>query len=67
MSPPGFPWERKSVPVNGRRMSYVDEGSGRPVLLLSGNPTWGFLYRDFIEPLRASGYGGIVPDWIGGG
>ncbi len=67
MSLPGFPWERKSAIVNGRRMSYIDEGSGRPVLLLSGNPTWGFLYRDFIDPLTAAGYRAIAPDWIGAG
>ncbi len=50
-------------------MSYIDEGdgSGRPVLLLSGNPTWGFLYRDFIEPLASAGYRAIAPDWIGAG
>ena len=64
-----FPWEQRSLSVNGRRMAYVDEGdrSGRPVLLLSGNPTWGFLYRDFIEPLRAAGYRALAPDWIGTG
>ena len=67
MSLPGFPWERKSVTVNGRRMSYIDEGRGRPVLLLSGNPTWGFLYRDFIQPLTDAGYRAIAPDWIGAG
>jgi pimeloyl-ACP methyl ester carboxylesterase len=67
MSLPGFPWERKSVIVNGRRMSYIDEGRGRPVLLLSGNPTWGFLYRDFIGPLTGAGYRAIAPDWIGAG
>jgi len=36
-----FPWEQKSLAVNGRRMAYVDEG-GRAapiVLLLHGNPT----------------------------
>jgi pimeloyl-ACP methyl ester carboxylesterase len=62
-----FPYEQRLVIVNGRRMSYIDEGSGRPVLLLSGNPTWGFLYRDFIEPLTAGGYRAIAPDWIGAG
>ncbi len=67
MSLPGFPWERKTVIVNGRRMSYIDEGEGKPVLLLSGNPTWGFLYRDFIEPLTFAGYRAIAPDWIGAG
>jgi haloalkane dehalogenase len=50
-------------------MAYVDEGppTACPVLLLHGNPTWGFLYRDFIAPLVAAGYRVIVPDWIGAG
>jgi len=64
-----YPWEQKSLWVNGRRMAYLDEGprAGRPVLLLHGNPTWGFLYRDFVEPLKAAGYRVIVPDCIGAG
>jgi pimeloyl-ACP methyl ester carboxylesterase len=64
-----FPWKQHGIVVNGRRMAYVDEGdrAGRPVLLLSGNPTWGFLYRDFIEPLTRAGYRVIAPDWIGAG
>jgi haloalkane dehalogenase len=37
------------------------------VLLLHGNPTWGFLYRDFVEPMVSAGYRVIVPDWIGSG
>ncbi len=64
-----FPYEQRSLIVNGRRMAYIDEGdrNGRPVLLLSGNPTWGFLYRDFITPLARAGYRPIAPDWIGCG
>jgi len=64
-----FPWEQHSVIVNGCHMAYIDEGDrkGRPVLLLSGNPTWGFLYRDFIKPLTDAGYRAVVPDWIGAG
>lgn len=64
-----FPWQQKSILVNGRNMAYVDEGpsTGRPVLLLSGNPTWGFLYRDFFKPLADAGYRPIAPDWIGAG
>jgi pimeloyl-ACP methyl ester carboxylesterase len=64
-----FPWEQRSLVVNGRRMAYVDEGdpAGRPVLLLSGNPTWGFLYRDVIGPLTRAGYRAIAPDWVGAG
>jgi pimeloyl-ACP methyl ester carboxylesterase len=37
--------------VEGWRMHFVDEGDGDAVLLLHGNPTWGFLYRDVIGPL----------------
>jgi hypothetical protein len=36
-----FPWEQKTLCVNGRSMAYVDEGDlgARPVLLLHGNPS----------------------------
>ncbi len=66
---PLFPWQQHELTVNGRRMAYIDEGdrTGRPVLLLSGNPTWGFLYRDFIRPLTDAGYRAIAPDWVGAG
>ncbi|MFN0120650.1 MAG: hypothetical protein ACKV2V_09120, partial [Blastocatellia bacterium] len=64
-----FPWEQKALTVNGRTLAYIDEGdrAARPVLLLSGNPTWGFLYRDFIKPLTDAGYRAIAPDWVGAG
>jgi haloalkane dehalogenase len=66
---PMFPWTQAFAEVNGRRMAYVDEGprGARPVLLLHGNPTWSFLYRDFIEPLTVAGYRVIAPDCIGAG
>jgi haloalkane dehalogenase len=50
-------------------MAYIDEGdrNARPVLLLSGNPTYGFLYRFFIGPLTQAGYRAIAPDWVGCG
>src|SRR6266436_39474 len=64
-----FPWEHQALRVNGRTMAYLDEGpaEARPVLLLHGNPTWGFLYRVFVAPLVSAGYRVIVPDWIGAG
>jgi haloalkane dehalogenase len=40
------------VEVDGARIHYVDEGSGEPILLLHGNPTWSFLYRKIIVGLR---------------
>ncbi|THD82717.1 MAG: alpha/beta fold hydrolase [Phenylobacterium sp.] len=66
---PMFPWPQAQLSVNGRRMAFIDEGprTGRPVLLLHGNPTWSFLYRDFVAPLTAAGYRVIAPDCIGAG
>lgn len=51
------------------RIHYVDEGSrtGRPVVMLHGNPTWGYLYRNFIPPLVDAGFRAIVPDHLGFG
>jgi pimeloyl-ACP methyl ester carboxylesterase len=62
-----WPYAARFARVNGWRMHYVDEGDGDPVLLLHGNPTWGFLYRDVIGPLVQSGRRVVVPDMIGFG
>ncbi len=48
-------------------MAYVDEGSGPPVLLVHGNPTWSFYYRSLLEVLPAAGLRAIAPDHIGMG
>ena len=49
----------------GFRQHYVDEGPGeghgRPVLLLHGQPTWGYVWRRFIPPL-ATTHRVVVPD-----
>jgi len=47
-----FPFESRFLDVNGARVHYVDEGDGSPLLLLHGNPTFSFLYRDIITGLR---------------
>lgn len=51
------------------RMHYVDEGprNGRPVVMVHGNPTWGYLYRHFIPPLVKAGFRAVVPDHLGFG
>lgn len=64
-----FPYQSKFANVNGWRMHYIDEGprDAPPVLLLHGNPTWGYLWRDTIPPLLGQGYRVVVPDQIGFG
>ena len=50
----------------GLRLHYIDEGEGEPVVMLHGNPSWSFLYRNLIDSLRGS-HRVIVPDHIGCG
>ena len=49
-----YPFESRYLGIDGARVHYVDEGKGPPLLLLHGNPTWSFLYRDVIAGLRDS-------------
>ena len=63
---PGFPYEPHYLEIEGLRMAYVEHGSGDPVLMLHGEPTWGYLYRQMIPPLAEVGRV-IVPDLIGFG
>lgn len=64
---PGFDFEPNYLDVNGYRMHYLDEGTGEPVLMLHGEPTWSYLYRKMIPPVVDAGYRVIVPDLIGFG
>jgi len=47
-----FPFRSHFLTVQGHTVHYVDEGDGPVLLLLHGNPTWSFLYRDMIRELR---------------
>ncbi len=48
------------------RMHYIDEGQGETVVMLHGNPTWSFYYRNLIVHLR-SDFRCLAPDHIGCG
>jgi haloalkane dehalogenase len=61
-----YPFEDRYADVAGCRLHYVDEGSGPPLLLLHGNPTWSFLYRNVILGLRER-YRCIAVDYPGFG
>ena len=60
------PLTKKIVDVLGTRMAYHERGEGRPVLLLHGNPTSSYLWRDVIPELEGCGRL-IAPDLIGMG
>jgi haloalkane dehalogenase len=61
-----YPFESHYADVAGSLVHYVDEGSGPPLLLLHGNPTWSFLYRDIVKGLRDR-YRCIAVDYPGFG
>ena len=59
-------FEKHFQVVNGKRLAYVEEGHGDPIVLLHGNPTSSYLWRNVIPELTASGRV-IAPDLIGQG
>lgn len=66
---PDYDYAPHYVDIDGMRMHYVDEGprDGEVVLLLHGEPSWSYLYRHMIPPLRDAGLRVIAPDLIGFG
>lgn len=62
-----YPFESKFATLpSGHRIHYVDEGSGRSLVFLHGNPTWSFHYRKLVDALRAN-YRVIALDHLGCG
>jgi haloalkane dehalogenase len=61
-----YPFEDHYLEVDGNRVHYVDEGSGPPLLLLHGQPTWSFLYRHIVLALRDR-FRCVAPDYPGFG
>lgn len=61
-----FPFEKKRLTVNGHTMAYVEVGEGDPIVLLHGNPTSSYLWRNVIPHLSGLGRC-IAPDLIGMG
>jgi haloalkane dehalogenase len=61
-----MPYDKKFATVNDKQIAYVEEGSGDPIVLLHGNPTSSFLWRNIVPELVGAGRV-IVPDLIGQG
>ncbi len=58
--------EKQSIEVLGKKMSYVEHGSGDPIVFLHGNPTSSYLWRNNIPHVQALGRCN-APDLIGMG
>jgi haloalkane dehalogenase len=61
-----YPFKSNYTAIRGIEYHYIDEGSGDPVLMIHGNPTWSFYFRTLIRDLSAD-FRAIAPDHIGCG
>jgi haloalkane dehalogenase len=61
-----YPFESRWFDSSAGRMHYIDEGSGPPILLCHGNPTWSFLYRGIVTRLRDR-FRCVAVDYLGFG
>jgi haloalkane dehalogenase len=64
---PDFPYEPDYRQVDGLRLAHLDEGEGAPVVFVHGEPTWSYLWRKVIPPVRDAGFRCIAPDHAGFG
>ena len=61
-----YPFAPHYHTIKTHRLHYLDEGQGDPILMVHGNPTWSFLYRDLIREFRTD-HRVVAPDHIGCG
>jgi haloalkane dehalogenase len=64
---PGFDLAPTYREVDGLWLAHIDEGEGPPVVFFHGEPTWSFLWRKVIPPVRDAGFRCIAPDYAGFG
>jgi haloalkane dehalogenase len=64
---PDFPFKPSYREADGLRLAHIDVGDGPPVVFFHGEPTWSFLWRKVIGPVRDAGYRCIAPDLPGFG
>lgn len=66
-----YPFQSHFIQLDNEKMHYIDEGStevdSEVILMLHGNPTWSFLYRNLAKYFSKGQYRVIVPDHLGCG
>ncbi len=63
---PLYPFTGRRLDLGGHGMHYLDEGKGETVLMVHGNPTWSFYFREVVKALSPT-HRCLVPDHIGMG
>jgi len=61
-----YPFKSHYMDLNGLKYHFVDEGSGDPIIMIHGNPTWSFYYRNLITALSPK-FRTVAVDHIGCG
>lgn len=61
-----YPFRSHFLQLGSNNLHYVDEGAGQPILMLHGNPTWSFYYRNLIQTFKTK-FRTVVPDHMGCG
>jgi len=61
-----LPFESHFLDRNGHQLHYINEGQGEPVVMVHGNPSWCYYFRNLVSALSAN-HQCIVPDHIGCG
>tara|TARA_B110000046_G_C12971821_1_gene389263 strand:- start:237 stop:1115 length:879 start_codon:yes stop_codon:yes gene_type:complete len=61
-----YPFESHFLSIGGHNYHYIEEGEGDPVVMVHGNPSWSFYYRNLVQKLSPN-FHCIVPDHIGMG
>ncbi|RLC06784.1 MAG: alpha/beta hydrolase [Deltaproteobacteria bacterium] len=61
-----YPFKSHYMDLDGLKYHYLDEGAGDPVVMLHGNPTWSFYFRNLVKAVSPQ-FRAIVPDHIGCG
>jgi haloalkane dehalogenase len=64
---PDFPFAASYRVLDGLRLAHIDEGEGPPVVFFHGEPTWSFLWRTVLPPVRGAGFRCVAPDLVGFG
>ena len=62
-----LPYNHFNIDVGKKNMHVMDKGSGKPIVLIHGNPMWGYLYKKVLDQLDNTSARLIVPDLIGFG
>lgn len=62
-----LPYNHYTIDVGKKNMHVMEKGNGKPIVLVHGNPMWGYLYKKVLDQIDDSSARLIVPDLIGFG